>query len=190
MRPDDSLWEQLEVADGAGLKESLRMAIELRRRDEEQEKRRDAVEQFLEERCQFPLPAEALEDSVQNLLAGLQSHLSTMNEVDLCRGPIGRMMANAAERKLRLDLIVDMVAQQESITPTEKDLGNALFRRAREKNVDPEVLWKRWKEDPNRLQQLQREALRARVLDWIVERVEFSHCAVSEDAAPSEANST
>jgi trigger factor len=74
-----------------------------------------------------------------------------------------------AERQVRRDLVVDTVAERESLTATEADLDDRIAETASKRNADPGQLYASLQK-AGRLKELERNITEDKVFKWLLER--------------------
>ena len=74
-----------------------------------------------------------------------------------------------AERQVRRDLIVETIANRESLTATEADVDTKIEEMATSRNVDPGQVYAQLQK-AGRLQEIEREITEDRVFAWLLER--------------------
>jgi len=79
---------------------------------------------------------------------------------------------NMAERQIRRDLVVETVAEKESLAATEKDLDDRIAEQAEKRGVNPGQLYAQL-EKSGRLKEIERSITEDKVFKWLVERNEI-----------------
>lgn len=79
---------------------------------------------------------------------------------------------NMAERQIRRDLIVETVAERESLAATEKDIDDRLSEQAEKRGVNPGQLYAQM-EKSGRLKEIERSITEDKVFMWLIERNEI-----------------
>ncbi|MEP6905549.1 MAG: trigger factor [Gemmatimonadales bacterium] len=79
---------------------------------------------------------------------------------------------NMAERQIRRDLVVETVAEKESLAATEKDIDDRLAEQAEKRGVNPGQLYAQL-EKSGRLKEIERSITEDKVFKWLVERNEI-----------------
>lgn len=74
-----------------------------------------------------------------------------------------------AERQVRRDLVIDTVAERESLTATEADLDDRIAETAAKRNADPGQLYASLQK-AGRLKELERSITEDKVFKWLLER--------------------
>lgn len=74
-----------------------------------------------------------------------------------------------AQRQVRRDLIIDAIAEKESLTASEADVDSRIEEMAKTRNVDPGQVYSQLQK-AGRLQEIEREITEERVFAWLFER--------------------
>ncbi len=74
-----------------------------------------------------------------------------------------------AQRQVRRDLIIDAIAEKESLTASEADVDGRIEEMAKARNVDPGQVYSQLQK-AGRLQEIERELTEERVFAWLFER--------------------
>ncbi len=78
-----------------------------------------------------------------------------------------------AEKQVRRDLIIDTLAERESLTSTAADVDRRIEAMAKARNVDPGQVYAQLQK-AGRLPEIEREATEERVFTWLLERNQLS----------------
>jgi trigger factor len=79
---------------------------------------------------------------------------------------------NMAERQIRRDLVIETVAERESLAATEKDIDDRLSEQAEKRGVNPGQLYAQL-EKSGRLKEIERSITEDKVFKWLIERNEI-----------------
>ena len=79
---------------------------------------------------------------------------------------------NMAERQIRRDLVIETVAERESLAATEKDIDDRLSEQAEKRGVNPGQLYAQL-EKSGRLKEIERSITEDNVFKWLIERNEI-----------------
>jgi trigger factor len=78
---------------------------------------------------------------------------------------------NMAERQIRRDLVIETIAERESLAATEKDIDDRLSEQAEKRGVNPGQLYAQL-EKSGRLKEIERSITEDKVFTWLMERNE------------------
>ena len=79
---------------------------------------------------------------------------------------------NMAERQIRRDLVIETIAERESLAATEKDIDDRLSEQAEKRGVNPGQLYAQM-EKSGRLKEIERSITEDKVFKWLTERNEI-----------------
>ena len=79
---------------------------------------------------------------------------------------------NMAERQIRRDLVVETVAEKESLAASEKDIDDRIAEQAEKRGVNPGQLYAQL-EKSGRLKEIERSITEDKVFKWLIERNEI-----------------
>jgi len=79
---------------------------------------------------------------------------------------------NMAERQIRRDLVIETIAERESLAATEKDIDDRLSEQAEKRGVDPGQLYAQM-EKSGRLKEIEHSITEEKVFKWLTERNEI-----------------
>jgi trigger factor len=79
---------------------------------------------------------------------------------------------NMAERQIRRDLVIETIAERESLAASEKDIDDRLSEQAEKRGVNPGQLYAQL-EKSGRLKEIERSLTEDKVFTWLMERNEI-----------------
>lgn len=146
--------------------------LESQKKREADEARRQQILDHLAGIVEFPLPQSAVEGETQNALSrivnqNLQQGVP-QEELEKQKEQIQSSAAQTAEREVKLQIILNRIAEKEKITVENEDLSRAVYSMAIQQRQRPEDLAKELKKDRDRVLQLQRQILFGKTLDFIL----------------------
>ncbi|MDR2030654.1 MAG: hypothetical protein LBP65_04330 [Puniceicoccales bacterium] len=155
--------------------------------------RRQAVAEFLLGHCSFPLPMSGRNEEIAAAMAQLMEEIRglPMEKLAAQQEQLIAMAEKMAERRLRLALMADAVARMESIAIGREEGEQAILRFMADagQGVPTKILETKLCRNSALLRRILRDALTAKVLDWIGKQVSdgrgetFPPCTV-ENALP------
>ena len=80
---------------------------------------------------------------------------------------------NLAERQIRRDLVIETIAENESLTASEKDLDDRIAEQAEKRGVNPGQLYAQL-EKSGRLKEMERSITEDKVFKWLLDRNDVS----------------
>ncbi len=157
-----------EVGDFESL-DSLRTVVradltEHTRREADAEVRQKLIDEIIGANP-FDVPKSWVQQLVQSYAEGYQ-----VPEEE--RDKFATEFRNMAERQIRRDLVVETIAESESLAASEKDIDDRLSEQAEKGGVNPGQLYAEL-EKTGRLKEIERSITEDRVFKWLVERNEI-----------------
>jgi trigger factor len=157
-----------EVGDFESL-EALRTIV---RTDLAEQARREAdaeVRQKLIDDIIGANPFEVPKSWVQQMV---QSYAEAYQVPESERDRFATEFRNMAERQIRRDLVIETIAERESLAATEKDIDDRLSDQAEKRGVNPGQLYAQL-EKSGRLKEIERSLTEDKVFTWLMERNEI-----------------
>ena len=154
-----------EVGDFETL-DALRDAVRTDMRDHAKREADADVRGQLIERIVEANPFDVPQAWVRQLIDGYAQMYSVPDEE---KERFAQEFAPMAERQVRRDLIVETIANRESLTATEADVDAKIEEMATSRNVDPGQVYAQLQK-AGRLQEIEREITEDRVFAWLLER--------------------
>lgn len=136
---------------------------------------------------EFIVPQVLVDDEIRELLA--RSGLVDLEKVDLRKvsaEPFRKDLGEAALKRVKSAVIVDAIARQESIKPSDEDINKALDEIARENAVSIDDV-RRYVLSAERQSGFYAELTRGKVLELLVERAEVEYLDLAAKESESKA---
>jgi FKBP-type peptidyl-prolyl cis-trans isomerase (trigger factor) len=114
---------------------------------------------------QFEVPKSWVQQLVQSYAEGYQVPESE-------RDKFATEFRNMAERQIRRDLVIETLAERESLAASEKDIDDRIAEQAEKRGVNPGQLYAQL-EKSGRLKEIERSITEDKVFKWLVERNEI-----------------
>ncbi|HET9635916.1 MAG TPA: trigger factor [Gemmatimonadaceae bacterium] len=164
---DDALAR--EVGDFESL-EALRKAVrgDMERHAEheiEANVRQQLIDQIISANA-FDIPKSWIQQFVQNYAEAYQVPEDQ-------RDKFAGEFRSLAERQIRRDLVIETIAENESLAATEKDLDDRIAEQAEKRGVNPGQLYAQL-EKSGRLKEMERSITEDKVFKWLLERNDVS----------------
>jgi trigger factor len=167
---DEAFCKSVGVKDEADLRDQLRKGITGTKEQAAETARREKALDALIAGLDLPLPQSAV-DSVANGLFNEYLQLRIRNgtlkpeQFEAQREEIITESRKAAETKVRAQVVLVRIAEENGIDLTREEFTQAILREAYRTNVQPEKLAK----DRNQLQVLRRDAVLNKALDLVLD---------------------
>jgi trigger factor len=138
---------------------------------EQDEARQQVLSQLVESHASVEVPDALVDDHVEGVVEDMMRVISARGldprEAKVDWEELRREQRGPARRSVLAMLLLDAIAEQESIRVGESDLAAALDREAARRRQSAEALRARWEKD-GRVDALKRQILREKVLDFLL----------------------
>jgi trigger factor len=102
----------------------------------------------------------------------IQSYAEAYQVPETERDKFATEFRNMAERQIRRDLVIETIAERESLAAAEKDIDDRLSEQAEKRGVNPGQLYAQL-EKSGRLKEIERSITEDKVFTWLIERNEI-----------------
>jgi len=178
---DDAFLESVKAESEESFRDQIKNDLVRQKENQGRSQQREAIAKQLLAAVDFPLPESGLESETQavlrdymqqNMQRGVPAEEFEKNKEALYEGA-----AKAAHDRLKNRIIMLKIADKEKIQVSNEDLSQMIMNEAMMTRVAPEKLVKELRKDQNRVQQMRREALLGKTMDFLYKE------AVGGDAA-------
>jgi trigger factor len=163
--------------------------LEGKKKQDSESAQRDQILKFLDEAVEIPLPDSAVEAETQNAMGRIINQNMQMGvgeeEFEKNKEAIFAGATQAARRDVKLQIILNRIAEGEEITVENDDLTRAVYSMAMQQRQKPEDLAKEFRKDRGRLVQLQRQILFSKTLDYLLKESSRTAVAAGEEKSES-----
>ena len=183
---DEKFFEGFGVKDEAEFHERIKESLVAEKEREADGKISQDIESLLLDKTSFELPesmvAEAAQQQIQHIAQDLQRQGQAEDQLMENKDEILKTANTAAERQVRLRLILQAVADKEGIEVTDKELEREMTMLAYAYSMQPDELKKRMKEN-NQIEDLRGDVICRKVVEFIKENAEIEGEEKQEDAS-------
>lgn len=180
---DESFFSSLEVADEAALRAQMKERIERRKRQINENRKREQVQEQLRTAVDFPLPESAIEETSQMLLRDFMARQMRMGvpqeEFEKRKEELFEGAGRAAADRVKTRLLLVRIAEKENIQVSNEELTEAVIQEAMATRTAPEKLVKEYQQDRDRLNSLRQGVLLDKTLDFLVAKAIVKPAAVA-----------
>jgi trigger factor len=180
---DEAFFKANQVEDLAGLQAKVRENLSARKERENLIGKRRQVVEALGAKLDFPVPESLIEQEANSVLRQfVQENQRRGVPVEQLQKDKDQLIANArtaAVGRVKTQLILARVAEQEKIAVEAADIDSFLYRQSMQTGTKPEKLVKELTNDRERLRAVQQSIILDKALDLIVSK------AVVSEAAPA-----
>jgi trigger factor len=175
---DEAFFKSQQVDNLEGLRAKARHNLKLRKDYENRAAQRRQVGDALAARANFSVPESLVESETQgvlrqfieeNMRRGVPQEQFEKDKKELYEGA-----RKTAAVRVKIQLLLAKIAEQEKITVSEKDIDNYIFREAMRANQRPEKLIKELTKDRERLRAVQQSIIFDKALDFLVSKATVS----------------
>ena len=163
--------------------------LEGKKQRDAEETQREQILKFLDEAIDIPLPESAVEAETQNAMGRIINQNMQMGlgeeEFEKNKEAIFAGATQAAQRDVKLQIILNRIAEKEEISVENEDLTRAVYSIAMQQRQKPEDLAKELRKDRGRVIQLQRQILFSKTLDYLLKESDSSTVAAVEEKSES-----
>ena len=175
---DAEFFKSQQVDDLAGLQTKVRNNLKLQKDYQNRSAQRRQVTEQLAAKADFPVPDSLVESETQSVLRnfieenmrrGVPAEQFEKDKKELFDGA-----KKAAAGRVKVQLLLAKIAEQEKITVTEEDINEYLYREAMRSGQKPEKLAKSLASDRDHLRSVQQGIIFDKVVDFLVSKAKVS----------------
>ena len=175
---DTDFFKSQQVDDLEGLKNKVRNNLKLQKEYQNRSAQRRQVTEQLAAKADFPVPDSLVESETQSVLRnfieenmrrGVPAEQFEKDKKELFEGA-----KKAAAGRVKVQLILAKIAEQEKITVTNEDLQEYLYREAMRSGQKPDKLAKQLGNDREHLRSVQQSIIFDKTVDFLVSKAKVS----------------
>jgi trigger factor len=175
---DEAFFKAQQVDGLDGLKTGVRRQLVARKEQENRQNRRRQVVDALNAQVDFPLPEGLIEAETDRILRhfieeqmrrGVPEEQFEKDKKNIHDGA-----RRSATARVKTQLILARIADQEKVAATERDIDTYLYREAARGNQKPEKLARDLSKDRDRLRSVQQSIIFDKTLDLLVDRAKVA----------------
>ncbi|MDE3084393.1 MAG: trigger factor, partial [Verrucomicrobiota bacterium] len=171
---DEVFFKTQEVDNLDGLKAKARNNLKLRKEYERHTAQRRQVTDALAAKANFAAPESLVETETQRVLRQfIEENLRRgvpQEQFEKDKKELFESARRAAATRVKVQLVLAKIAEQEKITVSEKDIDNYVFREAMRTKQRPEKLIKDLTKDRDQLRAVQQSIIFDKALDFLVSK--------------------
>lgn len=182
---NDEFAQSLEAESLEDLRSQVLDQLEKRKESQQVSEKRNQISEYLGKAVEFPLPETGVEDETQevmgrimleNMQRGVSEEVFEQNKDEFFNHS-----ESLARRDLKLQIILNRIAREESIEVTDDDMSRAIINMAIRERRAPEDLVKELRRNRSRVFQIQRDLRLHKTLEFLGEKASVS---ISQEAVP------
>lgn len=175
---DAEFFKSQQVDDVAGLQAKVRNNLKLQKEYQNRSAQRRQITEQLAARVDLPVPDSLVESETQtvlrnfieeNMRRGVPAEQFEKDKKELYDGA-----KKAAVNRVKVQLILAKIAEQEKITVTEEDINEWLYREAVRSGQKPDKLAKSLASDRDHLRGVQQSIIFDKVVDFLVSKAKVT----------------
>ena len=181
---DAAFFESLKVKDETELKEQIKKTIEHRKSEEIANADRQKLMDHLANQIDIPLPESGIESERNIILKdfmqkNMQSGVSA-EDFEKNKEALFESASKMAESRLKSKIILDVIAEKETITVENDDLSRAIMHQASMTGQKPEALVKQLRKNREQIDSLRDDIKIGKTLSFLLEKANRSIASKSE----------
>ncbi|MCZ6671864.1 MAG: trigger factor [Verrucomicrobia bacterium] len=171
---DEEFLKAMNLETEDQLKDNIKGDLTNRKESESNQIKREQIMNFLVEKSEFALPQSAVDGESGRILQGmLQQQTQAQEAQDDPEAAMAGMREEAdkeASRRVKINLILNKLAEIEKIQPEDRDFQAMIFQEAMYTQQKPEQIAKEIRKDQGRLRSMHESILINKTLDFLVEQ--------------------
>lgn len=171
---DEEFLKSMNAESEEQFRENAKRDLTNRKESESNQIKREQIMNFLAEKTDIALPQSAIDGESNRILQGmLQQQAQSQTAEDNPEAAIAEMKEEAdkqSQRRVKINLILNKIAETEKIQPEDKDFQTMIFQEAMYTQQKPEQIAKELRKDQGRLRSMHESILINKTLDFLVEQ--------------------
>ncbi len=175
---NEEFFKAVNVESLEQLREQTTESLKGQKEQAGQNQLRQQVTQKLAELVDFPVPESLVTAETNQVLANYMSRQmqqgASEEDFEKNREALYASASEEATRKVKLDLILDDIADVEKVEVTEEDMSNFLYSYAMQTRRSPDEIVKELQKDRGRVMDIQRNIRRSKAVGKVIESAEIA----------------
>lgn len=171
---DEAFLKSFNVESEGELRANILDGLEEQKQREVDSEKRRIVSESLRSAVEFPLPESRLEQETQSIMREIITQNMRQGvgeeEFEKHKEEIFQNARQSAEKRVKLEFILQKVAAAEEIAVQDEDIQRYVLGRAYSTREKPQDIVKELQKDSEQLQQVRRELLMSKALDFVVSK--------------------
>lgn len=175
---DEAFFKSLQVKDEAELRERIAENISNQKKQQNANAERQQITEELLKAVDFPIPESGVERETESVLRdfmrrNMQQGVSA-EEFEKHKESLHEGASKAAHDRLKSRLILTKIAEKEKIKVENEDFSRMIMMEAQQSGQNPEKVVKELRKDQSRINDMRREIILGKTMDWLLEKAERS----------------
>lgn len=175
---DEEFFKAMNIESEEQFRENVTKDLTNRKVQESNQIKREQILNFLAENSELALPQSAVDGESMRILQGMLQQQAQAQQADdnpeATRAAMQEKASEEAERRVKINLILNKIAQTEDIKPEDQDFQMQIFQEAMYSQQKPEQIAKELRNDQGRLRSMHESILINKTLDFLVENSSVS----------------
>ena len=166
------------MKDEAELRERIAENISNQKKQQNANAERQQITEELLKAVDFPIPESGVERETESVLRdfmrrNMQQGVSA-EEFEKHKESLHEGASKAAHDRLKSRLILTKIAEKEKIKVENEDFSRMIMMEAQQTGQNPEKVVKELRKDQSRINDMRREIILGKTMDWLLEKAERS----------------
>lgn len=188
---DEAFLNSMQCKTEEELRERIRQDILSSREQELENLKRQQILDKVAAEVEFPLPQSALESETQSILADYMRREMTRGQseedFEKQKETLFAQAGNAANNRVKMQILLMEIARKEKIELAEQDIQQAVLQEAQRNRMSPDDLVKELRKNRAYLNNIQRNALFGKVVDFLSKEAKVTEGELPAPAAAPQA---
>ena len=175
---DEAFFESMQVKDEEAFREQIKGTIEQRKENEIANGNRQQIVDHLIQFVTVPLPESGIDSERESILKDfMQKNMQqgvSAEDFEKNKEALHASATQMAESRLKSFIILDMIADKESIKVENDDLNRAIIQHASMTGQKPEAFVKELKKDRSKIDAMQRDIKIGKTLNFLMDKAEIT----------------
>lgn len=175
---DAEFFKAQQVDDLEGLKNQIRASLKMQKDHQNRTAQRRQVTDVLASLVDFPVPDSLVEAETQGVLRNfIEENMRRgvpAEQFEKDKKELFESAKRAAHQRVKLQLILAKIAEQEKIQVTDEDINNYLYREAMRSGQKPDKLAKQLAQNREQLRSLQQGIIFDKAVDFLVSKAKVT----------------
>lgn len=171
---DETFFKDQQVDNLDGLKAKVAANLKLRKEHANKQAQRRQISEALAAKVEFAVPESMVEGETQNVLRQfIEENMRRgvpQEQFEKDKKELYENARKSAAARVKIQLLLARIADQEKVTVTEKDIDAFIYREAMMNNARPDKLVKDLSKDRDRLRAVQQSIIFDKTLDLLVSK--------------------
>ena len=175
---DEAFFKSLQVKDEAELRERIAENISNQKKQQNANAERQQITEELLKAVDFPIPESGVERETESVLRdfmrrNMQQGVSA-EDFEKHKESLHEGASKAAHDRLKSRLILTKIAEKEKIKVENEDFSRMIMIEAQQTGQNTEKVVKELRKDQSRINDMRREIILGKTMDWLLEKAERS----------------